>query len=178
MQLKCSLIQKCCAVRDEETKSPSQLPVPLHVAQVWISSGSAIVSVDVHLFFSNAPSLSHCSLSLKRKHALQGKLDDKQKRLEANQQVQQMCFYTRKCVSTTCRCLHVSKNFNPNLPTKGNDAGANGSPGVFPTVRRHGPSALGAEPCVFSAGNLPVSWITSWCQMMPTTWWHGSKAET
>lgn len=111
--------------------------------------------------FSNAPSLSHCSLTLKRKHALQGKLDDKQKRLEANQQVQQMCFYTRKCVSTTCRCLHVSKNFNPNLPTKGNDAGANGSPGVFPTVRRHGPSALGAEPCVFSAGNLPVSWITS-----------------
>lgn len=51
MQLKCSLIRKCCAVRDEETKSPSQLPVPLHVAQVWISSGSAIVSVDVHVLF-------------------------------------------------------------------------------------------------------------------------------
>lgn len=34
MQLKCSLIRKCCAVRDEGTKSSSQLPVPLHVIQV------------------------------------------------------------------------------------------------------------------------------------------------
>ena len=119
------------------------------------------------LSFLNAPSLSHCSLSLKRKHALPGKLDDKQKRLEANQQVQQTFFYTRNMYIpyTTCRapCL---QNFKPNLPTKGNDAGANGSPDVLPTVPRHGPSAFGAGPCF-------VDHVTVMPNDAASTWWYG-----
>lgn len=67
------------------------------------------------LSFLNAPSLSHCSLSLKRKHARPGKLDDKQKRLEANQQVQQMFFLIQDDTSKLIYivALHVSKTSNP-----------------------------------------------------------------